>query len=211
MTTPQRRAIRLVVVPLVAALATSVVFALLTLLFHADVLTYQQARHPGTDPAARPRNRRAALVLVLLAPLVAEVSLGTAPLREAWVMPIYLPIYGAGALFLREILRRTGGGWANLLLLGVAYGGRDRSRGRRRPAPHESSGGCRRIRHGTGRGQRRLAAVNRASRMAASGAFPTPVNCSNWLSAWASSRSSPDATGTPAAVAAAASGVGHGS
>ena len=216
MTTQQRRAIRLVVALLVASLATSVVFALLTLFFHTDVLAYQQARRPGADPAAlartlwtrpipiavvavlylwvirqllagvprayrrvrivsaagfvavawlflsaeypawlravqaaqlvllatlivavnrpvvraafpavpddRPRNRRAALVLVVLAPVVAELSLGTVPLREGWIYLFFVPIYGGGALFLREIFRRTRGGYLNLLLLGVAYG-----------------------------------------------------------------------------------------
>ena len=80
-----------------------------------------RAAYPAA-PDTRPRNRRAALLLVLLAPIVAEVSLGTVPLREAWVMPIYVPIYGAGALFVREVVRRTGGGVANLLIMGVAYG-----------------------------------------------------------------------------------------
>jgi hypothetical protein len=73
-------------------------------------------------PDVRPRNRRAALLLAVLAPLCAEVSLGTVPLRMAWAWLIFAPIYSAGALFLREILRRTRGGYGNLLLLGVAYG-----------------------------------------------------------------------------------------
>jgi hypothetical protein len=73
-------------------------------------------------PDLRPRNRRAALALVLLTPIVAELSLGNVPLHQAWVLPIFVPIYGAGALFLREIVRRTGGGLGNLLIAGVAYG-----------------------------------------------------------------------------------------
>jgi hypothetical protein len=79
----------------------------------------------GAFPAVRdgrPRNRRAALVLAVLAPLCAEVSLGTVPVRMAWAWLVFAPIYSAGALFLREILRRTGGGYAGMLLLGVAYG-----------------------------------------------------------------------------------------
>jgi hypothetical protein len=70
----------------------------------------------------RPRNRRAAALLILMAPLVAEVGLGNIPLSRAWVLPVFVPIYGGGALFLREVWRRTGGGVANLLLLGVGYG-----------------------------------------------------------------------------------------
>ena len=73
-------------------------------------------------PDDRPRNRRAALLLALLAPLCAEVSLGTVPLRMAWAWLVFAPLYSAGALFLRELLRRSGGGYGNLLLLGVAYG-----------------------------------------------------------------------------------------
>jgi len=73
-------------------------------------------------PDDRPRNRRAALVLAVLAPICAEVSLGTVGVRMAWAWLVFAPIYSAGALFLREILRRTGGGYGNLLLLGVAYG-----------------------------------------------------------------------------------------
>jgi hypothetical protein len=79
----------------------------------------------GAFPAVRderPRHRRAALVLAVLAPLCAEVSLGTVGVRMAWAWLVFAPIYSAGALFLREILRRTGGGYANVLLLGVAYG-----------------------------------------------------------------------------------------
>ncbi|GLY97482.1 hypothetical protein [Actinoplanes sp. NBRC 103695] len=216
MTSSQRGAIRLVVALLIASLAVSVVFALLTLLFRHDVLAYQQARRPDADPHTlamtlwtrpipvavvavlyiwvvrqllagaarafrrvrivsvaglvavgwvlataeyppwlrvvqgvqlavlaalivavnrrvvrvafavepdpRPRNRRAALLLVVVAPFVAEVSLGNIPLGQAWVVLFFLPIYGGGALFIREVVRRTGGGLANLLLLGVAYG-----------------------------------------------------------------------------------------
>ena len=212
------RAVRIVVLLLLANLAVSLVFGCLTLVFRHEVLTYQLSRHPGADPHAlertlwtrpipiafvallyiwvarqllagvrrafrrvqivsvlgflavgwllgsaayphwlrivqvvqlgllaalivavnrptvraafaagaspdfRARNRLAALMLVALTPVVAELSLGTVPLRDAWVIPLYLPIYGAGALFIREIVRRTGGGFANLLIMGVVYG-----------------------------------------------------------------------------------------
>ncbi len=212
----QRRAVRTVVVLLVANLAVSLAFGVLTLLFRHDIVTYQQARHPGTDPDAltravwsravplvavavlyfwvcrrllagsprayrrvrivsvlgllavgwlfvsaaypawlraiqagqlvvlaalvvavnrhtlraafaavpdpRPRSWRAAWTLALLAPLVAEVSLGSVPLRQAWLIPIFVPVYGAGVLFIREVVRRTGGGFTNLLIMGVVYG-----------------------------------------------------------------------------------------
>lgn len=76
----------------------------------------------GPAPTARPGNRRAALALVVLTPVVAELTLGTTPLAMAWLIVLWLPIYGAGVLLIRELVRRTGGGWAGLLLLGVAYG-----------------------------------------------------------------------------------------
>ncbi|WP_433220006.1 hypothetical protein ACQP00_16775 [Dactylosporangium sp. CS-047395] len=70
----------------------------------------------------RPRNRRAAWLLVLAAPVVAELTLGTIPLRQEWALLVFTPMYGGGALLVRELVRRTGGGYANLLLMGVAYG-----------------------------------------------------------------------------------------
>jgi hypothetical protein len=75
---------------------------------------------PVPDP--RPRNRRAALLLAVLAPLVAEATLGTVPLRMAWALLVFAPVYSGGALFIREVVRRTGGGYGSLLLMGVVYG-----------------------------------------------------------------------------------------
>lgn len=67
-----------------------------------------------------------ALVLVLMAPLVAELLAGSTPLGQPIVLAIllvvYLPLYGAGALLIRELVRRSGRGWASILLLGAAYG-----------------------------------------------------------------------------------------
>jgi uncharacterized membrane protein len=67
-----------------------------------------------------------ALVLVVMAPLVAELLSGSTPLGQpivlAFLLPIYLPLYGAGVLLIRELVRRSGRGWASILLLGAAYG-----------------------------------------------------------------------------------------
>jgi hypothetical protein len=72
------------------------------------------------------RQRLPALVLVFMAPLVAELLAGTTPLGQplvlAFLLPIYLPLYGAGALLIRELVGRSGRGWASILLLGAAYG-----------------------------------------------------------------------------------------
>ncbi|GAA4203106.1 hypothetical protein GCM10022220_11690 [Actinocatenispora rupis] len=69
-------------------------------------------------PAGR---RRAALTLAVLTPVVAELGLGSTPMHLAFLLLLWLPIYGAGVLLIREAVRRVGGGWASLVLLGVAY------------------------------------------------------------------------------------------
>lgn len=65
-------------------------------------------------------------VLVLMAPLVAELLSGSTPLGQpivlAVLLPIYLPLYGAGALLIRELVHRSRRGWGSILLLGAAYG-----------------------------------------------------------------------------------------
>jgi hypothetical protein len=71
---------------------------------------------------ARTGNRWAALTLVVLTPIIAELTLGSTPLKMAWLILLYLPIYGAGVLLIRELVRRAGAGWGSILLLGVAYG-----------------------------------------------------------------------------------------
>jgi hypothetical protein len=63
-----------------------------------------------------------ALVLVFLTPFVAEVLLGNTPLRLILIYLIVLPMYGFGALFIRELSGRLGRGWPTILILGVAYG-----------------------------------------------------------------------------------------
>jgi hypothetical protein len=69
----------------------------------------------------RTGNRKAAWTLVALTPLIAELALGSTPIRMIWLLPLWTPIYGAGVLLIREALRRVGGGLGSLLLLGVAY------------------------------------------------------------------------------------------
>src|SRR5262245_4920828 len=66
--------------------------------------------------------RWAALTLLVLTPLIAELSFGSTPLHLAWLLlPILIPIYGAGVLLIREVVCRAGGGWPSLILLGLAY------------------------------------------------------------------------------------------
>jgi hypothetical protein len=64
----------------------------------------------------------AALCLAVLAPLVAEYLLGNVSTRLLLGLPFLIPMYGGGALLIREVARRTGRGWGTILLLAAAYG-----------------------------------------------------------------------------------------
>ncbi len=63
-----------------------------------------------------------ALGLAVLAPLVGEYLLGNVSIRELPALPFLVPMYGGGALLIREVARRTGRGWVTILVLGAAYG-----------------------------------------------------------------------------------------
>jgi hypothetical protein len=68
--------------------------------------------------------RRYALAfgLFLVAPLVAEFLLGNLSITMLPALVVLAPLYGGGALLVREAARRAGRGWPTLLLLGLAYG-----------------------------------------------------------------------------------------
>ena len=61
------------------------------------------------------------VVLFCLAPLVAEFLLGDLPINLLFALVILAPLYGGGALLIREIVRRTGGGFPRIFALGLAY------------------------------------------------------------------------------------------
>ena len=63
-----------------------------------------------------------AIGLFFLAPLVAEFLLGNLPIKLLPALAMLAPMYGGGALLIRETVRRLGRGWPSLLLLGLAYG-----------------------------------------------------------------------------------------
>jgi hypothetical protein len=70
-----------------------------------------------------PRGRaRPVTFLLFLAPLVAEVLWGSTTITNIAVYLIQIGLYGGGAVLIREVVRRWGGGWPSILLLGAAYG-----------------------------------------------------------------------------------------
>jgi hypothetical protein len=62
-----------------------------------------------------------ALALFLLAPLVGEFLLGNQPITELGGLVLLAPLYGGGALLVRETARRTGRGWPTMIVLAVSY------------------------------------------------------------------------------------------
>ena len=67
------------------------------------------------------RSVGAAACLFFLAPLVAEYLLGDIPLSNMGAMVALAPMYGGGAILIRETVRRTGRGWPTFTLLALAY------------------------------------------------------------------------------------------
>ncbi len=78
--------------------------------------------HDVGDSQGKKRGIWPALGLVFTAPLVAEFLLGNLPIKLLPALIVLAPMYGGGALLIREIVRRTGRGWPSILLLGMAYG-----------------------------------------------------------------------------------------
>jgi len=63
-----------------------------------------------------------AVFLFLLAPLIAEFLLGDLPIKMLPVVLVLAPVYGGGALLIRELVRRAGRGWPSIVVLALAYG-----------------------------------------------------------------------------------------
>ncbi len=62
-----------------------------------------------------------AVLLLVIAPLVAEFLLGDFNIRQIAFVLVFIPQYGGGALLVREVTRRSGRGWPTMLLLALAY------------------------------------------------------------------------------------------
>jgi hypothetical protein len=63
-----------------------------------------------------------ALLLMVVAPLVAEFLLGDVSLASLGALVVFIPLYGAGALLIREVVRRGGGGWPAIAVFAGAFG-----------------------------------------------------------------------------------------
>lgn len=63
-----------------------------------------------------------AVGLFFLAPLVAEYLLGNVPFSMLWGIVFLAPMYGGGAVLIREVARRMGRGWPTIFFLATAYG-----------------------------------------------------------------------------------------
>jgi hypothetical protein len=59
--------------------------------------------------------------LFFVAPFVGEFLLGNLTLADPWLGLLLAPLYGCGALLVRELGRRGGGGWPSMVLLAAAY------------------------------------------------------------------------------------------
>ncbi|CAM3906878.1 MULTISPECIES: hypothetical protein [Paenibacillus] len=62
-----------------------------------------------------------AIVLFILSPFIAEFLLGNIGIDAIENYIFLAPLYGGGALLVREIARRSGRGWPAILLLGLAF------------------------------------------------------------------------------------------
>jgi hypothetical protein len=76
----------------------------------------------GLKAPAKKKGILPAIGLFFLAPLVAEYLLGNLPIKLIGALVLLAPMYGGGALLIREVVRRAGRGWPSIMLLGLAYG-----------------------------------------------------------------------------------------
>lgn len=81
----------------------------------------QPAAHHDASAGRATRAVMPAIGLFVVSPLVAEFLLGNVSISALGYLVIFAPLYGAGALLVREITRRSGRGWPTMILLGLAY------------------------------------------------------------------------------------------
>ncbi|MFG1909079.1 hypothetical protein [Kribbella sp. NPDC048928] len=81
----------------------------------------------NTTVVTAPRQRSVrrslpALGLFFLSPLVAEFLLGNIPISAMFALFGLAPLYGGGAVLIRELVRRRGWGYPSVVVLALAYG-----------------------------------------------------------------------------------------
>jgi len=84
--------------------------------------TAARAAATSTNPRGWWSRMAPVLVLLVTAPLVAEFLLGDVTLVSLPALAIFIPLYGGGAVLIREVVRRKGGGWPAIVVLAAAYG-----------------------------------------------------------------------------------------
>ncbi len=93
---------------------------------HPNTLTVKEPSSPENrtrEAIERPLWRiLPAVTLFFLAPLIAEFLLGNLPINLLPALLVLAPMYGGGALLIREVVRRQGRGWTSIFLLGLVYG-----------------------------------------------------------------------------------------
>lgn len=78
-------------------------------------------RRAGTASPPKKTRLAPAVGLFFLAPLIGEFLLGNLPITWLWALISLAPLYGGGALLIRETARRLKLGWPGIVLLGLAY------------------------------------------------------------------------------------------
>jgi hypothetical protein len=75
-----------------------------------------------SESSTRPKGRSAApiIVLLLLSPVIGEVLFGATRISTLFVLLPQVGTWGCASLIIREVVRRRGGGWIAILLLGTA-------------------------------------------------------------------------------------------
>jgi hypothetical protein len=63
-----------------------------------------------------------AVGLFIGAPLIAEYLMGNLPITALGTLVVLAPLYGGGALLIRETVRRARRGWPSIFVLALAYG-----------------------------------------------------------------------------------------
>src|SRR5208337_681299 len=84
----------------------------------------RQADRPGRMSGVSLKMKRVlpAIGLFLAAPLIAEYLFGNLPITMLGTLVVLAPMYGGGAILVRETVRRAGLGWPSMIVLALAYG-----------------------------------------------------------------------------------------